>query len=85
MPPHYYRDLAHGSGVGSGLLPRLPPPACSRPVSGVGLGLFLFCGLLAVVSRPLLAHRFSLCDLQLLVIKRILVSRFSPPSLSPLS
>ena len=30
MPPHYYRDLAHGPGVGSGLLPRLPPPTCSR-------------------------------------------------------
>jgi hypothetical protein len=26
MPPHYYRDLAHGPGVGSGLLPQLPPP-----------------------------------------------------------
>jgi len=50
-------DLAHGPGVGSGLLPRLAPPTCSRPVSGVGLG--LFCSFLAVVSRPLLAPCFS--------------------------
>jgi len=28
-----------------------------------------------VVSRPLLAHCFSLCDLRLFVIKRILLSR----------
>ena len=32
------RDPAHGPGVGSGPLPRLPPPTCSRPVGGVGLG-----------------------------------------------
>ena len=35
---------------------------------------FLFCGFLAVVSRPLLAHCFSLCDLRLFVIKRMLLS-----------
>jgi hypothetical protein len=72
MPPHYSRDPAHGPGVGSGLWPRLPPPTCSRPVSGVGLGPFLFCGLLAAVSRPLLAYCFSLCDLRPFVITRML-------------
>jgi hypothetical protein len=49
---HYYCDLAQGFGVGSGLLPRLPPPTCSRPVSDVGLGLLL---LLAVIKRMLLS------------------------------
>jgi hypothetical protein len=38
MPPHCSRDLGHGPGVGLGLSPRLPPPTCSRPVSGVSLG-----------------------------------------------
>jgi hypothetical protein len=32
------------------------------------------CGFLAVVSRPLLAHCFSLCDLRLFVIERMLLS-----------
>jgi hypothetical protein len=41
MPPRFSRDLEHGPGAGSGLLPWLPPPTCSRPVSGVGLGLFV--------------------------------------------
>ena len=39
---------------------------------------FLFCGFLAVVSRPLLAHCFSLCDLRLFVTKRILLSELPP-------
>jgi hypothetical protein len=65
MLPRYYRDLAHGPGVGSGQKPRLPPPTCLRPISGVGgPGTFLFCGSLAVVSRPVLAHCFrsAICD-----------------------
>jgi hypothetical protein len=41
MPPHYSRDLEHGPGAGSGLLPRLPP-----------LGLLL-CGFFTAVSRSL--------------------------------
>ena len=49
MPPYYSRDLEHGPGVGLGLLPWLLPPTCSRPVSGLGLGLFVMrlpcCGL----------------------------------------
>ena len=40
VPPRCSRDLGHGPGAGSGHLPRLQPPTCSRPVSGVGLGLF---------------------------------------------
>ena len=40
-PSHYSRDLEHGPGAGSGFLPWLPPPTCSRPVSGVDLGLFV--------------------------------------------
>ena len=35
---------------------------------------FLLCGFLAAVSRPLLAHCFSLCDLRLFVNKRMLLS-----------
>ena len=46
----------------------------SRPISGVGLGLLL-CGFLAAVSRPLLSHCFSLCDLRLFVNKRMLLPR----------
>ena len=66
MPPHYSRDLEHGPGAGSGLLPRLPPPTCSRAVSGVGLGLLL-CGfftLFTAVSRPQLqtVFRSAICD-----------------------
>ena len=63
IPPHYYRDPAHGPGVGSGLLPRLPPPTCSRPVSGVGLGPFvmrlLCCSLPAPARRQFFALRFA--------------------------
>ena len=62
IPPHYYRDPAHGPGVGSGLLPRVPPPTCSRPVSGVGLGPFvmrlLCCSLPAPARRQFFALRF---------------------------
>jgi hypothetical protein len=43
----------------------------SRPISGVGLGLLL-CGFLAAVSRALLSHCFSLCDLRLFVNKWML-------------
>jgi len=64
MPPHYYRDLAHGPGVGSGLLPRLPPPTCSRPVSGVGLG--LFCSAASLLRSPdpcsPTVFRCTICD-----------------------
>ena len=63
IPPHYYRDPAHGPGVGSGLLPRVPPPTCSRPVSGVGLGPFvmrlLCCSLPAPARRQFFALRFA--------------------------
>jgi hypothetical protein len=59
---------------GSGLLLRLPSPTCSRSVSGVGLGLFVLwlpcCGLPASAL-----HCFSLCDLRLFVIKRMLLSK----------
>ena len=77
FPPHFSRDLEHGPGAGSGILPRLPPPTCSRPVSGVGLGL-LSCGFLAAVSRPLLSVYFSLCDLRVFVNKRMLLSVCGP-------
>jgi len=39
-------DLAHGPGVGSGLLPLLPLLTCSRAVSGVGLGPFCYAACL---------------------------------------
>jgi len=52
------------SGVGLGLLPRLPPPTCARPVSGVGLGpscspasWLWFPG-----PRPLPDFRSAICD-----------------------
>jgi hypothetical protein len=61
-PPHYYRDPAHGPGVGSRLLPRVTPPTCSRPVSSVGLGPFvmrlLCCSLPAPARRQFFALRF---------------------------
>jgi hypothetical protein len=53
MSPHYYRDLEHGPGAGSGLLPRLPPPTCLRPVSGMGLGPYV-SRFLTAVCRGLL-------------------------------
>ena len=68
VPPHCSRDLGHRHGAGSGHLPRLQPPTCSRSVSGVGLGLSL-CGfftLFTAVSRPQLYCRSSLCDFRLL-------------------
>jgi hypothetical protein len=46
MPPHYYRDLAHGPGVGSGLLPQLPPPTWDLFVLRL-----LCCGLPAPTRR----------------------------------
>ena len=61
VPPHCSRDLGHGPGAGSGHLPRLQPPACSLPVSGVGMGLFV-CGFFNAVSRPQLSCCSSLCD-----------------------
>ena len=54
-------------------MPRLPPPTCSCPVGGVGLGPFvmrlLCCGLPAPAR-----HSFSLCDQRLFVIERIFLS-----------
>ena len=50
-------------------------PGSHRPRARVPLVVwawdFLLCGFLAAVSRPLLAHCFSPCDLRLFVIKRI--------------
>jgi hypothetical protein len=70
MPPHYSRDLGHGPGAGSGHLPRLPSPTCSRLASGVGLGRFCMgffhCGLPAP-ALPL----FSLCALRLFITKQM--------------
>jgi len=34
----YYIGALRFLPTGLGLLPRLPPPTCARPVSGVGLG-----------------------------------------------
>ena len=64
MPPHYSRDLVHGPGAGSGLLPRLPPPTCSRPVSGVGVGPFCYAAFLLRSPGPcsLTVFRFAICD-----------------------
>jgi hypothetical protein len=63
MPPDYSRDLEHGPGAESGLLPRLPPPTCSRPVSGVGLGL---CYAASLLRSPGLCSptvlRSAICD-----------------------
>jgi hypothetical protein len=58
-------------GKGSG-------PGSRRPRARVSLVVwvwdFLLCGFLAAVSRPLLAHCFSLCDLRLFAIKQMLLS-----------
>jgi hypothetical protein len=51
-PLHCSRDLGHGPSAGSGHLPRLPPPTCSRPVSGVGLGPFCYAASLLRSPGP---------------------------------
>jgi hypothetical protein len=55
---------AHGPVAGSGLLPRLPPPTCSRPVSGVGLGLFVYSASLPRSPGPCFptVFRSAICD-----------------------
>jgi hypothetical protein len=67
---------------------RLPPPTCFCPGSHLPRARvplvvwardFLLCGFLAAVSRPLLAHCFSLCDLRLFVDKRMLLSALLRP------
>ena len=45
-----------------------------------GPGTFLLCGFLAAVSRPLLCHCCSLCDLRLFVNKRMLFCVVLAPS-----
>jgi hypothetical protein len=64
MPPHCSRDPAHGPGVGLGLLPRLPPPTCARPVSGVGLGPRCYAASLlwSPGPRPPPVFRSAICD-----------------------
>ena len=64
MPPHCSRDPAHGPGVGSGPLPRLPPPTCARPVSGVGLGPRCYPASLlwSPGPRPSPVFRSAICD-----------------------
>jgi len=66
-------DLEHGPGAGSGFLPRLPPPTCSRPFSVVGLGLLVMRVLCRSLPVPAL-NCFSLCDLRLFVSKRMFLS-----------
>jgi len=55
-------------------------PGSHRPRARVPLVVwawdFFLCGFLAAVSRPLLSHCFSLCDLRLFVNKRMLLSHF---------
>ena len=67
---------------------RLPPPTCFCPGSHLPRARvplvvwardFLLCGFLAAVSRPLLAHCFSLCDLRLFVDKRMLLPALLRP------
>ena len=52
-------------------------PGSHRPRARVPLVVwawdFFLCGFLAAVSRPLLSHCFSLCDLRLFVNKRMLL------------
>jgi hypothetical protein len=78
MPPHCSRDLGHGPGAESGLLPRLPQPTCSRPVSGVSLGLSL-CGFFYRGLPAPALHGFSLCDLRLSSVN----GTFPPEGLAP--
>jgi len=53
-------------------------PGSHRPRARVPLVVWawdlLLCGFLAAVSRPLLSHCFSLCDLRLFINKRMLLS-----------
>ena len=55
---------SHGPGVGLGFLPRLPPPSCARPVSGVGLGLSYYPASLlwSPGPRPSPVFRSAVCD-----------------------
>jgi len=70
-PPHYSLDPVHGPGVGLGLWPQFLLPTCSRRACSVGPGFFPLRGVFAAFSRPLLDSCFSLCDLRLFIIKRI--------------
>jgi hypothetical protein len=80
MPPHYSRDLVHGPGAGSGLLPRLPPPTCSRPVSGVGLGPFCYAAFLLRSPGPCSPTVFRSATCDCLSIKGCLsLQKFSIP------
>ena len=70
---------------GSGLLPRVPPPTCSRPVSDVGLGPSYYTASLlwSTGPRPSPVFRSAICDCLslnvsiLFVIKRICISHLS--------
>ena len=57
-------------------------PGAHRPRARVPLVVwardFLLCDFLAAVSRPLLSHYFSRCDLRLFVNKRMLLSAHLP-------
>jgi hypothetical protein len=80
-PPHYSLDPVHGPGVGPGLWPQFLPPTCSRRECSVGTGFFPLRGVFAAFSRPLLVSSFSLCDLLLFVIKRIVHLNLLPKTL----
>ena len=58
------RELSYGPGVGLGFLPRLPPPTCARPVSGVGLGLSYYPASLlwSPGPRPSPVFRSAVCN-----------------------
>jgi hypothetical protein len=66
MPPHYSRDSLS-------LCPGIRRPRACVPLVVWAWDFFL-CGFLASVSRPPLAHCFSLCDLRLFVNERMLLS-----------
>jgi hypothetical protein len=68
-------QLCQRRGAGSGLLPRFPPPTCSRPVSGVGLGVFCI-RFLTAASRPLLSTVFALRSAAVVsILSRTILSR----------
>jgi hypothetical protein len=59
---------------GRGFCPGSHRPRARVPLVVWSWDFFLLCGFLAAVSRPLLSHCFSLCDLRLFVNKRMLLS-----------
>ena len=74
---------SHGPGVGLGFLPRLPPPSCARPVSGVGLGPGYYPASLlwSPGPRPSPDFRSAVCDCLSLNVSIVVLQLLHEPKL----